>query len=168
MPDPWLSEDELEKHNKEVENHPLTKEAEEAKQAAEQLHEEERQKAEENRKGVEEGKLEPMYANGAVVGYRNTEDMPDEPNLGGIKPKAEGRGGATEGELGPVTGSPPASGEGQSSPAVPGEDQTGANREDQKESRAADAENVSGTSEKEAKTSRKGSGSLADKLGKNE
>lgn len=115
MPDPWLTEAELEEHNKEVENHPLKKQGDEAAEAAEKEHEEARKEAAKNQKKVEKGELVPVYANGAIVGYRDAEaaegepaeQEPEEP-VGisgnteptparrGRRPKAEGKGGAPE------------------------------------------------------------------------
>jgi hypothetical protein len=109
MPDPWLTEKELKKHQEEVEKHPLTKEAEEAKKAADKDAEKLHKQQEENRKKVEEGELVEVRANGAVVGYRNAEDVPEEElafggsGTTGIKPKEEGRGGNPEdNEIGPA------------------------------------------------------------------
>jgi hypothetical protein len=117
MPDPWLSDEELEQHNKDVENHPLTKQAEEAKKDAENLAEEARKEQVENQKKVEEGELVEVRANGAVVGYRDA-DQVDNSEVAqafaeGVKPKEDGAGGATEGELGTTSGDPAPSGGGE-------------------------------------------------------
>lgn len=109
MPDPWLSEDELKKHEEEVKNHPLTKEAEEAREAAEKEHEEYRKEQAELQKKAQDGELIPTYSNGAQTGFRNADDVPEEEKAfggaggTGIKPKEEGRGGNPEdGETGPA------------------------------------------------------------------
>lgn len=88
MPDPWLTEEELAEHQKEVENHPLTKQAEEAKAAHEEDVEDARKEREENEKKVEEGELVREYANGAVVGYRDA-DAVEEPVAESLRPKQE-------------------------------------------------------------------------------
>lgn len=94
MPDPWLSEEELEEHNKEVENHPLTQQANDAAEAAEKDAEELRKRQEEDRKAVEAGEKVPVYANGAVVGYRDADqvDPVEQAFAEGVKPKEEGAG----------------------------------------------------------------------------
>jgi hypothetical protein len=117
MPDPWLSEEELEQHNKDVENHPLTKEAEEAKSLAEKDEEKAHKEAVENRKKVESGELVEVRANGAVVGYRDADQVDDsevaQAFAEGVKPKEDGAGAATEGELGTTSGDPAPSGGGE-------------------------------------------------------
>lgn len=179
MPDPWLTEDELKKHNEEVANHPLTEQAKEARELHEKDAEEARKEQAENQKKVEKGELFPVHANGAVVGYRETDGLGEEGSeerevaelfQEGVKPKEDGAGGATEGELGPVTGSEPAQGEGQSVPREAGSEDSpdASNREVQAESRASAGGKASDNSEEEAKSSKKGSGSKADKAGKNE
>jgi hypothetical protein len=179
MPDAWLNEEELKAHEEEVKNHPLTKQAEEAREAHEKDAEELAKQQAENRKKVEAGELEEVRANGAVTGYREAgAGLPDDEEArevaelfqDGVKPKEEGRGGATEGELGPVTGSPPAVGGADATPREAGagdNDPEAANRDEQKESRASAGGKASNNSEEEAKTSRKGSGSKADKEGQN-
>lgn len=75
MPDPWLTEEELDAHNKEVEKHPLSKQADEARKAHEKDAEELHKEQQKNRKKVEEGELVEVRANGAVVGYRDAEEV---------------------------------------------------------------------------------------------
>src|SRR4051812_27086285 len=93
MPDPWLSEEELKEHNKEVENHPLTKQAEDAAEAHEKDAEELHKQQEKDRKAVEAGDKVPVYANGAVVGYRDADDVDAGPAASefaeGFRPKEE-------------------------------------------------------------------------------
>lgn len=105
MPDAWLNEEELKEHQKEVENSPLTKQAEEATKNAEKESEEFLKEQEELRKKVEKGELVEVRANGAVTGYRDADNVSDAEKAfaGGIKPKAEGRGGNPEdNETGPA------------------------------------------------------------------
>jgi len=101
MPDPWLTDEELDQFNKDVENHPLTKQAEEAKSNAEDLAEEKRKQDAENQKKVEEGELVEVRANGAVVGYRDASQVEDaelqQAFAEGVKPAEDSQGGEVTG-----------------------------------------------------------------------
>lgn len=117
MPDPWLSQEELEQHQKEVENHPLTKQAEEVKAQHEEDVEAARKEQAENQKRVEAGELVEVRSNDAVVGYRDADQVEDsevaQAFAEGVKPKEQGAGAATEGELGTTSGDPAPSGGGE-------------------------------------------------------
>lgn len=107
MPDPWLSEKELEKHEEEVANHPLTKQAEAYNEAAKKEAKEAAEEQEKLRERVDEGELVEVRSNGAVSGYREVADLSEEDlaaqQVAGIKPKEEGRGGNPEdNETGPA------------------------------------------------------------------
>lgn len=106
MPDPWLTEKELEAHEKEVADHPLTKQAEEAKDAAKSEHEEYRKEQVEQEEKIADGDLVPVYSNGARTGVRDasllSDEEKEEAELANSKPKEEGRDGAPENaETGP-------------------------------------------------------------------